>query len=326
MSTPGQGSFGRPGGPPEPGAARDEAAPADRENAAPADRADAAAVPTCFRHPGRETYVSCVRCGRPACPDCLRSAAVGQQCVECIRSGNRGGRRPSGAFGGRVVNGATVTWAIVAINLLLYLVEWAQPNIANDLAMLGRGVQTPGGPLVGVATGQWYRLITCAFLPPPGVGNLGPLDILFNMWALIWLGPAVERTLGGTRYLTVYLVSAVGGSVLYYYLAQPYQPALGASGAIFGLLGALFVVARKRQLDTRPLVTIVVLNLVLDFFLRSQIAWQAHVGGMLTGGILTAAFVYAPRRQRTAVQVAAAVVLLSLLAGAVVVRNHQLGY
>src|SRR5215469_13395272 len=252
------------------------------------------AAPTCFRHPNRETYVSCVRCGRPACPDCLRSAAVGQQCVECIRDSHQGSRRARGVFGGRPTTGAAVTWALVAINVLLYLVEWARPGLANDWSMLALGRQSAGGPLVGVAAGQWWRLITSAFLPPPGVSNLGPLDILFNMWALIIVGPALERTLGHLRYLAVYLVSAVGGSVLYYYLAQPAQR---ASGAIFGLLGAWFVVARKLRLDNRWLITIVVLNLGFDFFLRNQIAWQAHVGGLLAGGILTAAFVYAPRNQ-----------------------------
>jgi membrane associated rhomboid family serine protease len=228
-------------------------------------------------------------------------------------------------FGGRTVNGAAVTWALVGINIVFYLIEWARPNIANDLSMLGRGTFTLGGPLAGVAVGQWYRLVTCAFLPPPGFSNLGPLDILFNMWALIIVGPALERTLGHGRYLTVYLVSAVGGSVLYYYLAQPYQPALGASGAIFGLLGAWFVVARKLRLDSRWLVTIVVLNLAFDFLLRSQIAWQAHIGGLLAGGILTAAFAYAPKRQRTSVQAAATVIFLGLLAVAVVIRTSQLG-
>ena len=288
---------------------------------------DASGPPTCFRHPGRETYVSCVRCGRPACPDCLRSAAVGQQCVECVRAGNQGKRSARGVFGGRAASrGAVVTWTLVAINIVLYLVEWARPGLANSMEMLGLGRFTPGGPLVGVATGQWYRLITSAFLPPPGVSNLGPFDIIFNMWALILVGPALERTLGPARYLTVYLVSAVGGSVLYYYLAPSSQPALGASGAIFGLLGAWFVVSKRLGLDSRWLVTIVVLNLGFDLFLRSQIAWQAHVGGLLAGGLLTAAFAYAPRKHRFLVQAGAAIVLLGLLAVAVLFRSHQLGY
>ncbi|HEY3958580.1 MAG TPA: rhomboid family intramembrane serine protease [Streptosporangiaceae bacterium] len=282
-----------------------------------------AAVPTCYRHPGRETYVSCVRCGRPACPDCLRSAAVGQQCVECIRAGQQGNRRPAGVFGGRPSAAATVTWALVAINIILYVVEWSRPGIANDMAMVGVGRFTAGGPLVGVATGQWYRLITSAFLPPPGAGGLGPFDIIFNMWALIIVGPVLEKTLGHLRYLTVYLASAAGGSILFYWLTTS-QEALGASGAIFGLLGAWFVVSRRLGLDSRWLVTIVALNLVFDLLLRSQIAWQAHVGGLLTGGLLTAAFAYAPREHRAWLQPAAAVVLAGLMVLAVVTRTHQL--
>jgi membrane associated rhomboid family serine protease len=284
--------------------------------------AESSSVPTCFRHPGRETYVSCVRCGRPACPDCLRSAAVGQQCVECVRASHQGSRQASAVFGGRMPGGAEVTWALVAINVLLYLVEWIQPGVAHDMEMVGLGQFSSGSPVVGVATGQWYRLITSAFLPPPGISNLGPADIIFNMWALIILGPALERTIGHARYLTVYLTSAVGGSILFYYLAQPTEQALGASGAIFGLLGAWFVVARRLRIDSRWLVTIVVLNLAFDLLLRSQIAWQAHVGGLLTGGLLMAAFAYAPRQRRALLQVAATVALVALMVVAVAIRTH----
>jgi membrane associated rhomboid family serine protease len=267
-----------------------------------------------------------VRCGRPACPDCLRDAAVGQQCVDCVRSGNQQTRQAGGVFGGRVSRGAVVTWTLVAINILLYLVEWARPSLADSWEMVGVGRYTAGGPLVGVATGQWYRLVTSAFLPPPGFSNLGPADIIFNMWALIIVGPALERTLGQARYVAVYLVSAVGGSVMYYWLAPSSVPALGASGAIFGLLGAWFVVSKRLGLDSRWLVTIVVLNLVFDLLLRNQIAWQAHVGGLLTGGLLTAAFAYAPRNRRVLLQAGATVVLLAIMAVAVAARSHQLGF
>jgi membrane associated rhomboid family serine protease len=278
-------------------------------------------VPTCFRHPGRETYVSCVRCGRPACPDCLRSAAVGQQCVDCVRAGSRGTRQVSTVFGGRAVSGAVVTWALVAINVVLYLIELARPSLGYDLGMVGLGRFTSGGPLQGVAEGQWYRLITSAFLPPPG-GGLGPLDIIFNMWALILVGPALERLLGHGRYLTVYLVSALGGSVALYVLV-PYELALGASGAIFGLFGAWFVVARRLRLDSRWIVTLVVLNLVIGFVVPN-IAWQAHLGGLLAGGLLTAAYAYAPRQNRALIQVGATVAVVGVLILAVVVRDHQI--
>ena len=281
-------------------------------------------VPTCYRHPGRETYVSCVRCGRPACPDCLRSAAVGQQCVDCVREGSRGTRSGGAVFGGRPAAGAVVTWALVGINVLLYLVELAHPNIANDWAMLGRAEIVPGGPLQGVSQGQWYRLLTSAFLPPPGLSGLGPLDIAFNMWALILVGPALERLLGHGRYLTVYLVSAIGGSVMFYLIGPTNVEALGASGAIFGLFGAWFVASRKLGFDSRGIVLLIALNLGLSLVYRSTIAWQDHVGGLIVGAVVMAAYAYAPRKNRIAIQVAATVAVAVLLAIAVVIRTGQL--
>jgi membrane associated rhomboid family serine protease len=281
-----------------------------------------AAPPVCYRHPGRPTYVSCVRCGRPACPDCLRPAAVGHQCVDCIRSGNQGVRQVAGRFGGAVSSKARVTQALIVINVLLYIVELAHSQLGYDWGMVGVGRITPGGPIVGVAVGQWYRMITSAFLPPPGAGSLGILDIAFNMWALFIVGPAIERTLGAVRYLAVYFVSAVGGSVLLYYLV-PYELALGASGAIFGLFGAWFVLARRMRLDSRQVILLIVLNLSLSFFIP-EIAWQAHVGGLIAGGLLTAAFAYAPRKNRAAIQVAATVAMVAVLVVAVLIKNHLL--
>jgi membrane associated rhomboid family serine protease len=286
----------------------------------PQEGQNAPPVPVCYRHPDRQTYVSCVRCGRPACPDCLRPAAVGHQCVECIRQGNRGARMPTGRFGGAVVTNARVTWCLIGLNIVLYLIQLARPNLANDWELLG-GAVAPGGQFVGIAFGQWYRMITSAFLP--GTGNLGILDILFNMWALLVVGPALERVLGSVRYLVVYLVSAIGGSVLFYLLVVPEQPALGASGAIFGLFGAWFVLARRLGLDSRQVVLLIVLNLGIGFALPF-IAWQAHVGGLIAGGLLTAAFAYAPQKNRTLIQVLATLVMLGILTAGVLIRNHQI--
>jgi membrane associated rhomboid family serine protease len=288
---------------------------------APQDQGQAA-PPVCYRHPGRATYVSCVRCGRPACPDCLRPAAVGHQCVECIRSGNKTVRQASGRFGGAVTRDARVTQALMGLNIVLYLIELAHSQLGYDWSMIGLSQIYRGGPIVGVAVGQWYRLITSAFIPPPGVGYLGFLDIAFNMWALFVVGPAVERVLGHARFLTVYLVSAVGGSILIYCLV-PFELAAGASGAIFGLFGAWFVLAKRLQADARPVILLIVINLALSFSIP-QIAWQAHVGGLIAGGLLTAAFAYAPRRNRAAIQVSATIAMVALLIVAVVVRNHLL--
>jgi membrane associated rhomboid family serine protease len=286
--------------------------PEDGQNQPPA--------PTCYRHPGRPTYVSCVRCGRPACPDCLRPAAVGHQCLECIREGSKGARQATGRFGGSVSAGARVTWVIMGLNVVLYLVLLAHTSLQFDWEMIGGA--TYNGQLVGVAFGQWYRLITSAFLP--GTGGLGILDIAFNLWALYLVGPAIERVLGSVRFLAVYLASAIGGSVCYYFLGSVSTGALGASGAIFGLFGAWLILARRLRLDWRPVVMLIVLNLVISFVGASFIAWQAHVGGLVTGIALTAAYVYAPRKNRGLIQLAATVVVLALLAGGVVLRDYQL--
>lgn len=278
------------------------------------------ASPTCYRHPGRPTYVSCTRCGRPACPDCLRPAAVGHQCLDCIKSGNAGVRQVAGRFGGAVPASARVTWALIIINVVIYLIELAHAQLGYDWSMIG-GARLNGQP-VGVAAGQWYRLVTSAFLPPPGVGYLGFLDIAFNLWALWVVGPLVERTLGSVRYLAVYLISAIGGSILIYYLV-PSELAAGASGAVFGLFGAWFVLARRTQADARPILFLIVLNLAFSFAVP-HIAWQDHIGGLVAGGLLTAAYAYAPRKNRTAVQVTATLVMLAIFVAAVLIRNHQL--
>jgi membrane associated rhomboid family serine protease len=288
-------------------------------------------APTCYRHPGRETYVSCTRCGRPICPDCMRAASVGHQCVECVKGGNQGVRQARNAFGGRAGSpqaGTIITYSLIGINVLLFIVELARPSLGLDWAMLGYAAYSFSGPIHGVAAGEWYRLITSAFLPPAVTGGnasaLGILDIAFNMYALFLVGPALERMLGAVRFLGVYLVSALGGSVMFYYLAPANLPALGASGAIFGLFGAWFVVSRKLRLDARGIVAIIVINLVISFVWRGTIAWQAHIGGLLAGLLITAAYVYAPRKNQTLIQAAATVVLVGVAIVAVVLRTHQL--
>ena len=281
--------------------------------------------PTCYRHPDRETWVSCVRCGRPACPDCLRQAAVGQQCLECVRGADQGTRQARTAFGGRLVTNAVVTWTLVGLNVVLYLVELAKPGLANDWGLLGYAPINAGGPVQGIAAGQWYRLITSAFLPPAtGLGGLGFLDILFNLWALVAVGPSLEQLLGRARFLAVYLLSALGGGVAFFLVGQYYVLALGASGAVFGLFGAWLVVSRKLRLDLRGIVVIIAINLGFSLLYRSSIAWQDHIGGLIVGVLTTMAFAYTPRRNRTAVQVAAVIAVLAVLVVLVIFRSHQL--
>lgn len=255
-------------------------------------------VPACYRHPDREAYVRCNRCERVICPDCMREAAVGFHCVDCLKEGQRSIRQPRTAFGGRATQTATVTWTLLAVIGAGFL---AQLGTAPSLAAPGQSPLVSAFSMWGygaVHYDQWYRLLTSAFLH----GSL--MHLLFNGFALYILGPQLERWLGHSRFLALWVLSALGGSVLSL-LAAPYQPSIGASGAIFGMFGAVFILGRRLRLDTRFVLFLLGINLLITF-LVPIISWTAHIGGLLTGGLLALAYAYlpagsdhGPRRDRT---------------------------
>jgi len=287
-----------------------------------------AEAPTCYRHPGRETYVRCTRCDRYICPDCMRDAAVGHQCVECVQEGSRTVRRPRTVFGGQIPATPVVTYTLIALNVLVYLAQLSSSRIVYDFAMVGVRFD-PYGEMHGVADGEWYRLITAAFLhSQPGGGSFGVTHILFNMWALWVIGPQLEQVLGRWRFTSLYLLSALGGSVLLY-LVDPTGAAVGASGAIFGLFGAFFVIAKRLNAPAGGIVFLLVLNLVITFTVPG-ISWEGHIGGLLTGGLLTAVYAYLPRVQgsdhqrRTVIHAVAVAALLALFIALVAVKTSEL--
>ncbi|MBB5776120.1 rhomboid family intramembrane serine protease [Nonomuraea jabiensis] len=271
----------------------------------------AEAVPTCYRHPEKETWVRCQRCERPICPDCMRDAAVGFQCPECVAEGNRGIRQAKSAFGGSVVNTPIVTYAILALTVLGFGAQYLTGNaVGAALAMWQPGV----------AEGQYYRLITVAFVH--STDNF--LHILFNGWAIFVIGPYLERAFGHLRFAAIYLISALGGSVLGLWLDPMPTPTVGASGAVFGLFGAMFVVGRRLKLDVRGITLVIGLNLVITFVLPAisglRISWTGHVGGLIVGTLLAAALAYAPKNNRPLWQGLAIVGALAVLAVLVMVR------
>jgi membrane associated rhomboid family serine protease len=277
----------------------------------------------CYRHPDRETYVRCTRCDRPICPDCMRVASVGHQCPECVSEGNRTVREARTVFGGRVRARPVVTLTLIGLNVLAYLGELVSRPFVDRFEMVG-GMTAHGGiPGFGVVDGEWYRLITAAFLHMPmNQGSFGITHILFNMWALWVLGPQLEQVLGRLRFTVLYILSAIGGNVLLY-LVDPLQPAVGASGAIFGLFAAFFVVGRRLGVDTRGIVFLIVINLMFTFTF-SGISWEGHVGGLITGAVLAVAFAYAPRHRQKIVQVGASAVVAALLVVLTVVQTAAL--
>lgn len=261
-------------------------------------------IPTCYRHPDRQTYVRCTRCNRFICPECMRDAAVGHQCVDCVGEGMRTVRPVKKLT-------PVVTYALIGVNLLVFALQMASPGLQRAF-----GLWSPA-----VADGEMYRLLTSAFL------HFGLTHLAFNMLALYFVGPPLEVALGRARFLTLYLVSALGGSVLVYLLTLNALTA-GASGAVFGLFGATFVVGKRLNMDVRSVMAIIVLNLAFTFiiplFTSQNISWQGHIGGLVTGALVAAAFVYAPRAQRTLVQAGATVAILVVFLALVVWRTAEL--
>lgn len=255
-----------------------------------------AGPPTCYRHPDRSTAVSCTRCGRPVCPECMRSAAVGHQCVDCVQAAAYSVPPARTAAGGILRPGMpAVTYALIAANVAVFVLQMASRTLQYKLSLFP----------VAVAGGQYYRLITSAFM------HYGIVHILFNMWALYVLGPPLEQHLGRLRFATLYLLSALGGSVVVYLFSPLNAATAGASGAIFGLFGATLVAARRLNLDVRWLVGLIVINLVLTFSFPG-ISWQGHIGGLVTGALVAAVYVYAPRAQRNLVQASFSAGLLAV--------------
>ncbi|CAM5440105.1 Membrane associated rhomboid family serine protease OS=Streptomyces griseomycini OX=66895 GN=FHS37_000258 PE=3 SV=1 [Streptomyces griseomycini] len=289
-------------------------------------------VTTCYRHPEVECHVRCTRCDRYICPDCMREAAVGRQCPECVREGARSVRQARTVVGGRVSTVPVVTYALIAVNVLVYLAESVRPEIVDRFAMLGAGLVGPDGVSYlwvdgshsgdyrpeGLVDGEWYRMLTGAFLHlPPAEGTFGVLHIVMNMVALWNLGRLVEPMLGRVHYLALYLLSALGGSVLVLLLA-PGDAVVGASGAVFGVGAAYYVMARRIGADMNTVNRFMAGLLLWLVVSAVATSWEGHLGGLLAGGAVALVFAYVPRGPRRGLVQAAAcaglVVLVVVLA------------
>lgn len=254
-------------------------------------------------------------------------ASVGYQCPECVREGRRTVRAASGSYGGRpVADPRRTVGALIAINAVVWLAisatGGAGSSLVPQLALRPDtvGVAGPqGASIPSFAGGALWQPLTSAFT------HVQLMHIAFNMLALWFLGPVLEQVLGRVRFLAVYLLSALGGSAAVLWLASPYSLTVGASGAIFGLMGALVVVGLRRRLDLRQLLVWLALNLVLTFT-ASGISWQGHLGGLVTGAACAAVLVFAPRGRRTPVQVAGLAVVAVLLLAAMGVRAADAGH
>jgi membrane associated rhomboid family serine protease len=273
---------------------------------------------TCYRHPNRETGVACSSCGRPICPDCMTPTSVGMRCPECAR--DRTKVRTAASVRARALRGTglsrySVTEIILAINVIVFLAEVATGTGVLGQSGYGGTVFYHGllyGPFIHGGLDQPYRLFTAAFI------HDGLIHIAFNMWFLYIVGNTLERGIGRMPYLTIYLASIFAGS-FGALLFQPRVPSVGASGALFGLFGALIVLARRRGVSIwqSGLGATLILNIVISLSIP-DISIGAHAGGLLGGLILGWLYVeFGERRSRRAVFYAGCVaVAVAAIAGA----------
>lgn len=244
--------------------------------AGPSPEQGAGPAAACYRHPDRPTGLACTRCGRPICTDCMHPAAVGFHCPQCVAEGRAAVRQPSvrRTAVARARRGGVVTTSLIGLNVLAFVATVVAAgsltsNYRSDLflqfAMWGPAVDA----------GEWWRLITSTFL------HYGPAHIAVNMFSLYIIGRGVESYLGTVKYLLLYLLSGLGGSIAVW-VFSPMALAAGASGAVFGLLGAAGAIMLRNKQDMRALIGILVLNVMIS--LLPGISLAAHLGGFVTGG------------------------------------------
>jgi len=268
----------------------------------------AGAEQRCYRHTDRDAYISCQRCERLICPDCMRDASVGFQCPSCISEGKKSVRSARTMAGGLVsTNVGKVSMVLIGINVAAYVVQLATGGRDGEVfrqgAMVGGSVLFQDATIAtGVADGAWWRPLTSAFL------HLNLLHLAFNMYALYLFGPFVEKALGTWRFIVAYLTMAIVASAFVYVLSDPRSLTVGASGAIFGLFALALVLQLKAKIDVTGLLVLLGINAVLS--LRANISWQGHLGGFIAGLVIAAAVAYPPKPYRQHAQIAAFVVLV----------------
>lgn len=264
---------------------------------------------TCYRHPSRETGVSCSSCGRPICPDCMTPTPVGMRCPECSRQRTKVMRMRD------MSTGPQVTYALIAINVIAFLAEGrltggsggGAGNLFNRGALLGSGIESgPAGhglTYVGVAYGQWWRIVTGGFL------HVNLIHIGFNMYLLYLLGQILEPAIGSVRFAVLYLVSLLAGS-LGALVVSPHELTVGASGAVFGLMAAVLLEARARQIPElqRWVAGLIVFNLAFTF-LFPGISWGGHVGGLIGGALSTLVLQLGDRHRQRALALAGCIAI-----------------
>jgi len=273
----------------------------------------------CYRHPDRQSFVLCQRCGRTICGECQTPAAVGVVCPECMReqrqSMTAAERRASRRWGGGpsvqavVRSGApVVTYALIGISVFVYILQWVVPPLTTMLQYAG-AYSYPSGSLGPTIAFEPWRMLTAVFVHSTSL----IFHILLNMYSLWLFGRALEPMLGRGRFLALYLISGFAGSLGVLLLASPVQAVVGASGAIFGLMGAILVIQRRLGGNITGLLVLVGINLVIGFIPGFNVAWQAHLGGLIGGALVGLIYYETRKRNQNGLQIGLLVALCVVL-------------
>lgn len=263
----------------------------------------------CYRHPNRQSFILCQRCGRTICPECQTPGAVGVICPECMKQQRAEAPRTKPAILTRLSGrGApVVTYSIIGITIVVFLLQLV-PGLGVTTRLLFAPLYVSD-----VAFEPW-RLLTTVLVHSTGF----IFHVLLNMYTLWIFGQLLEPMLGRGRFLTLYLVSGLAGSVGVVLLAAPNTPVVGASGAIFGLMGAFLVIQRRLGGNMTQLLVLVGINLVIGFVPGLNVAWQAHVGGLVGGALIGLILVEtrSPRRKGMQIVLLSALTLVLLVLAA----------
>ena len=247
----------------------------------------------CYRHPDRQSFIICQRCGRTVCSECQTQAAVGVHCPECVREARQSAPRTSRGTRTRIKRSMrsssgvpVVTYTLIGLNIAVFALDFVTGgSLYGWLAY--RGDFTGSQP---------WRMLTSTFM------HASVLHLLFNMFSLFIFGPVIENAVGRARFAALYLLAGFGGSLAVLLLA-PDQAVVGASGAIFGLLGAFFIIQRRLGGNNAQLLVLIGLNVAFGFIVPN-VAWQAHVGGLVVGAAVAAVYMATRHRSKKAVQIA----------------------
>ncbi|MGH1526809.1 rhomboid family intramembrane serine protease [Leifsonia sp. L25] len=246
----------------------------------------------CYRHPDRESYVLCQRCGRTICGECQTPGAVGVVCPECMAQQKATHPRTKPAWVTRLTGSGApvVTYSIIALCVVVFILQNLGPLLGVPItpSLVYAGAFSYPSGTFGVGFEPW-RMLTSVF------AHANIIHIALNMYTLWVFGMALEPLLGRVRYLALFVISGFAGSLGVLLLSSPVQPVLGASGAIFGMFGAFFIIQRRLGGNATQMLVLLAINLGIGFLPGFNIAWQAHVGG-LVGGLLVG-LIYVETRQ-----------------------------